>query len=157
MAKLCLTLCDSMVCSIPIFPILYCLLEFVQTHVHWVDDAIQPSHSRSLPSLALSLSQDQGLFKWVISLHQVSKVLGMIVCLFKMTAFGRGKEMKQRLIKKKIHLYNTFVHWYNIFKVLMFFPVHFSVCYSLALGVLPVWGVKGPEWLDMTLSNSESV
>ena len=54
----------------------HCLPEFAQTHVHWVGDAIQPSHPLSLPSPpALNLSQHQGLFKWVSSLHQVAKVL----------------------------------------------------------------------------------
>ena len=38
------TLCDPMDCSTPGFPALHCLPEFAQTHVHWVDDAIQPSH-----------------------------------------------------------------------------------------------------------------
>ena len=48
----------------------------VQTHVHQVSDAIQPSHPLSSPSpLAINLSQHQGLFKWVSSLHQVAKVL----------------------------------------------------------------------------------
>ena len=52
------------------------LLEFTQTHVHWVSDAIQPSHPLSSPSPpALHRSQHQGLFKWVSSLHQVAKVL----------------------------------------------------------------------------------
>ena len=52
------------------------LPEFTQTHVHWVSDAIQPSHPLSSPSPpALNLSQHQGLFKWVSSLHQVAKVL----------------------------------------------------------------------------------
>ena len=47
-----------------------------QTHVHWVGDAIQPFHPLSSPSPpALNLSQHQGLFKWVSSLHQVAKVL----------------------------------------------------------------------------------
>ena len=47
-----------------------------QTHVHCVSDAIQPSHPLSSPSPpALNLSQHQGLFKWVSSLHQVAKVL----------------------------------------------------------------------------------
>ena len=46
------------------------------THVHWVSDAIQPSHPLSSPSTpTLNLSQHQGLFKWVSSLHQVAKVL----------------------------------------------------------------------------------
>ena len=51
-------------------------LEFTQTHVHWVGDAIQPSHPLSSPSPpAFNLSQHQGLFKWVSSSHQVAKVL----------------------------------------------------------------------------------
>ena len=40
----CLTLCDPVGCSMPGFPVFYCLLEFVQTHVHRVSDVIQPSH-----------------------------------------------------------------------------------------------------------------
>ena len=56
--------------------VLHYLLEFAQTHVHWVSDAIQPSHPlSSLPPPALNLSQHQGLFQWVGSLHQAAKVL----------------------------------------------------------------------------------
>ena len=73
--KSCQTLCDPMNCRTSGFPVLHYLPEFAQTHVHWVDDAIQPSHSLSSPSLAPSLSQHQGLFQWVSSLHQVDKVL----------------------------------------------------------------------------------
>ena len=51
------------------------LQEFTQTHVHWISDAIQPSHPVSSPSPTLSLSQHQGLFQWVSSSHQVAKVL----------------------------------------------------------------------------------
>ena len=52
------------------------LLEFAQTHIHWVGDAIQPSHPlSSLSPPAFNLSQHQGLFKWVSSSHQVAKVL----------------------------------------------------------------------------------
>ena len=52
------------------------LPELTETHVHWVSDAIQPSHPLSSPSLpAFSLSQHQGLFKWVSSSHQVAKLL----------------------------------------------------------------------------------
>ena len=74
--KLCLTLCDLMDCSTPDFPVLSHFMEFAQIHVHWVSDAIQPSHllSSSSPP-AFSLSQHQGLFQWVDSLHQVAKVL----------------------------------------------------------------------------------
>ena len=60
--KLCLTLCDLMDCSTPSFPVLHYLLEFTQTHVHWVDDTIQPSHPLSSPfPSALNLSQHQGV------------------------------------------------------------------------------------------------
>ena len=51
------------------------LLELTQTYVYQVGDAIQPSHSLSSPSPPIfNLSQHQGLFKWVSSLHQVAKV-----------------------------------------------------------------------------------
>ena len=52
------------------------LPEFTQTHVHWVGDAIQLSHPLPSPSFpTFNLSQHQSLFKWVSSLHQVTKVL----------------------------------------------------------------------------------
>ena len=52
------------------------LPESTKTHVHWVGDAIQPSHSRSSPTYpAFNRSQHQGLFKWVISSHQGAKLL----------------------------------------------------------------------------------
>ena len=73
--KSCLTLCEPMDCSLPTFPVHYYLPELAQTYVHWVTDAIQPSHPLSSPSPAFSLSQHQGLFQWVSSLHQVAKVL----------------------------------------------------------------------------------
>ena len=57
------------------FPVLHYLPEFSQTQVHWVSDAIQPSHPLSpLSPPALSLSQHQVLFQWVGSSHQVSRV-----------------------------------------------------------------------------------
>ena len=74
-AQLCSTLCNPMNCSTPGFPVHHQLLESTQSHVHWVGDAIQPSHPLSSPSLALNLSQHQGLFQWVSSLHQVAKLL----------------------------------------------------------------------------------
>ena len=63
----CLTLCHPMDCSIPGLLVHHQLPEFTQTHIHWVSDAIQPSHPLSFPSLpAFNLSQHQGLFQWVI-------------------------------------------------------------------------------------------
>ena len=73
--KSCLTICDPMSYITPGFPVLHYLPEFAQTHVHWVSNAIQPSHPLLPPSSVLSLSQDQGLFQWVSSWHQVAKVL----------------------------------------------------------------------------------
>ena len=62
-------------CSTPGFPVHHQLPELTQTHVHWVSDAIQPSHALSSPSPpSLYLSQHQGLFQWVNLLHQVAKV-----------------------------------------------------------------------------------
>ena len=59
-------LCNPMNCSTPGFPVLHCLLEFAQTHVHWAGDSTQPSHPLSPPSPpALNLSQHQGHFQWL--------------------------------------------------------------------------------------------
>ena len=73
--QLCPTLCDPMDCSTPGFPVHHQLLELAQTLVHWVGDAIQPSHpvvpfSSHLPSFPAS-----GSFPVSRSLHQVAKVL----------------------------------------------------------------------------------
>ena len=71
-AQLCQTLCDPMDCSTPGFPVLHYLLEFAQSRVHWVGDAIQPSHPLLPPSPpALSLFQHQGLFQWISSQEHV--------------------------------------------------------------------------------------
>ena len=71
--KPCPTLSDPMDWG---FPVLHYLLELAQTHFHWVDDAIQPSHPL-LPRFppALSLSQHQGLFQWVSSSHQGANIV----------------------------------------------------------------------------------
>ena len=71
----CSTLCNPMDCSMAGLPVYHRFLEFTQTHAHSVCDAIQPSHPLSPPPPTFSLSQHQGLFKWVSSLHQVVKVL----------------------------------------------------------------------------------
>ena len=60
----CLTLCNPMDSSMPGFPVHHQLLELVQTYVHQVADAIQPSHPLLTPSPpAFNLSQHQGLFQ----------------------------------------------------------------------------------------------
>ena len=68
-AQSCPTLCNSMNRSTPGLPVHHQLPEFIQTHVHWVDDAIQPSHPLLSPSSpAPNPSQHLGLFRWV-NLH----------------------------------------------------------------------------------------
>ena len=67
--------------STPGLPVHHQLPEFTQTQVHQVGDAMQPSHPLSSPSPhALNLSQHQGLFQGVSSLHQVAKVLELQLC-----------------------------------------------------------------------------
>ena len=75
-AQSCPTLWDPMDYSMPGFPVHHQLPEPAQTHVHWVSDAIQPSHRLLSPSPPIfNLSQHQGLFQWVSSSYQVAKVL----------------------------------------------------------------------------------
>ena len=74
-AQSCPTLCDPVNRSTPGLPVHHQLPEFTQTHVHRVDDAIQPSHPlSSLSPPAPNPSQHQGLFQWVNSSHEVAKV-----------------------------------------------------------------------------------
>ena len=73
--QLCPTLCDPMNRSTPGLPVHHQLPEFNQTHVHRVNDAIQPSHPLLSPSPpAPKPSQHQGLFQWVNSSHELAKV-----------------------------------------------------------------------------------
>ena len=74
-AQSCPTLCDPMNCIMPGLPVHHQLLEFTQSHVHRVPDAIQPSHPRSSSSPAPKHSQHQSLFQWVNSSHEVAEVL----------------------------------------------------------------------------------
>ena len=93
--QLCLTLCDPMDCNMPSFPVYHQLPKLAQTHVHGVSDAIQPSHPLLSPSPpAFNLSQHQGLFQWVSSLHQVAKVLGVWTLA---SVLPMGKRLKMYL------------------------------------------------------------
>ena len=90
--KSCPTVCDLMDCSTPGFSVLHHLLEFVQTHVHCVDDVIQTSHPLSPPSpLTFNLSQHWGLFQSIpsqLSLNQVAKVIGASASVLPMNVWG---------------------------------------------------------------------
>ena len=75
-AQSCPTLWDPMDCSMAGFPVHHQLPELAQTHVHWVNEAIQACHPLSSPfPPVFNLSQHQGLFQWVSSLNQVAIVL----------------------------------------------------------------------------------
>ena len=89
-AQSCLTVYDPMKCSIPGFPVLQCLQEFAQIHVHWVSDAIQPSHPLPplllLPSVFPSIrvfSSESALhirwsMYWSFSIRPSNEYLGLI-------------------------------------------------------------------------------
>ena len=67
--QLCPTVCDPMNCSTPGLPVPHHFPMFVQVHVLWISDAIQPSHLLMLSSPALYLLQHQGLFQRVDCSH----------------------------------------------------------------------------------------
>ena len=71
------SLCNPMDCSTPGFPVHHQLLELAETHVHRVDDAIQPSHPLSSLSPALNLSQHQGLFQLTSSSPSGAQSIGV--------------------------------------------------------------------------------
>ena len=72
----CPTLCNPMDCSTSGLTVHHQLPESTQTYVHWVGDAIQPSHPLSSPSPpAPNPSKHQSLFQWISSSHEVAKVL----------------------------------------------------------------------------------
>ena len=76
LTKSCLTLCSPIDCSTPGFPVFHHLPEFSQTHVYWVSNAIQPSHSLLYPfPPTFSCSQIQGLSQTFGSLDQVTNIL----------------------------------------------------------------------------------
>ena len=82
-AQLCPTLCDPMDCCMQHFLVHPQRPELTQTHVHWVCNAIQPSHPLSSPSPpAFNLSQHQGLLHCVSCLHQLARVLELQHQLF---------------------------------------------------------------------------
>ena len=73
--KSCPALCNPWTAARQAFLSFTISREFTQTHVHWVSDAIQPSHVLPPPSLALNLSSIRVFFQWASSSHQVGKVL----------------------------------------------------------------------------------
>ena len=77
-------------CKKPGSFVLHYLPEFAQNHVHWVSDAIQPSHPLLPPSpFAFSLSQNRYLFQWVSSWHQAAKVLELQLSISPSNEYSR--------------------------------------------------------------------
>ena len=78
-------------CNMLGFPVPHHLSEFIQVHVHWIRDGIQPSHPLSPSSFsAFNLSQPQGLFQWAGCLHQMAKLLELQHQFFQWATQGRS-------------------------------------------------------------------
>ena len=95
-----------MECSAQGFPVLHCPLEFAQTHVHWVSDAIQPFPPLSSSSSALSLSQHQGLFQWVIRIVTIKSRWWNLITLLTLTPYKN--ELFPYLISYLSSLHNAY-------------------------------------------------
>ena len=77
--------------STPGLPVLHYLLDFAQSNIHWVSDAIQPSHPLLSPSPpTFNLSQHQGLFLWVGSSHQMASAAASVLPMNIQGWFPRG-------------------------------------------------------------------
>ena len=129
-------LCNSMDCSMPGLPVHHQLQKFTQTHVHWVGDAIQPSHLLSSPSPpTFNHSQQQDLFQWVSSSHQVAKVLEFQLhyqsfqWIFR-TDFQTRIDWFDLLVSKGLSrvFSNTIVQNYQFFSTQFFLWSSFLIC-----------------------------
>ena len=117
----CPPLCNLMDCSTPGLPVHHQLLEFTQTLVHWVSNAIQSSHPLSSPSpLTFNLSQHQGLFKTVSSSYQVARVL------------EQGKEL--------IHLLPSGIRSWSS-HLFLFFKFYWDINFHTALYKLKMYNI----------------
>ena len=120
----CPTLCNPVDCSTPGLPVHHQFPELAQTHVHRVGDAIQPSHPLLSPSLpAFNLSQLQGLFQGVSSLHQVAKLLELQHQSFQWTSKdfqGLIQHCLYRRCYKRLKHHTCFSQWSKLYHVLLF-------------------------------------
>ena len=135
--------------STPGLPVHHQLPEPTQTHVHWVGDAIQPSHPLSSPSPpALNLSQHQGLFKWVSSLHQVAKVLEFQLQHQSFQWTPRTDVLELNLEKNLLKSCPSMEE--AILKSVSFLPQkHLSYCWLILgcpYGGVCMWGRRGLQW-----------
>ena len=134
-AQSCLTLCNMVDCSKPGFPVHHQLLEFTQTHVHRLCDAIQPSHPLLSPSPpAFSLSQHQGLFQEVSSSHQVAKVLASTVLLMNIQGWSPlgwtgwiSSQFKGLSESSPTPQFKSINFWCSAFFIVQLWPPHMTV------------------------------
>ena len=138
--------------SIPGFPVHHQLPELTQTHVHWVSDAIQPSHPLLSPSLpAFNLSQHQGLFKWVSSSYQMAKVLefqlqhqsfqehpGLISFRMDWLDLLAVQETIKSLLQH--HSSKASILWHSAFFMVQLSHLYMTTGKTIALTILPIVG-----------------
>ena len=128
----CLTLCNPMDCSTPGFLVHHQLLELAQTHVHWVSDAIQPSHPLLSPSPpAFNLSQHQGLFQWVCSYGSILvKLKHICISLLFPTYWEESVDdvflQVQRTDRMSTRLFYLFLAFLSIWPNELFFLLHMA-------------------------------
>ena len=139
-------LCDSMDWSMTELPVSHYLLEFAKVPVHWVGDVIQPSLHLPASSFAFNLSQHQGLFQWVTSLHWVpkywsfsfnisssSEYSGLIS--FRMDRFDLLAVQGTLKSLLRYHSSKTSILWCSDFVVLQLSHLHMTTGKTIALTV----------------------
>ena len=160
-------------CSTSGFPVLHFLLEFAQTHVHWVDDAIQPSHPLSPPSPpAIKLSQYQGVFQGVGCLYHVpqyyrfsfsispsNEYSGLISfridCLLALLAVqGTLKSLLLREQKPQHHSLKASILWPSAFFMVQLWQLYMTTGKTIALTIQTFVGKVMSLLFDMYLGLS---
>ena len=148
---MCPPLCDPMDHSTPGFPVLPYLPEFTQTHEGWVDDAIQPPHSVSPPSLALSLSQHQGLIssesalciRWAVywsfsfRISPSNEYSGLIFFMMDWLDLLAVQGTLKSLLQHLNSVIQTFVYifLFTLFSIIDYYIEYSSLCYTVG----PYW------------------
>ena len=135
-AQSCPPLCDPMNHSTPGLPVHHQLPESTQTHVHWVSDAIQPSHPLSSPSPpAPNPSQHQGLFQWVNSSHEVALASYKRASLWPWYVWSMYHDGSEHSHVVR----NCFpAHWHLAFFISFFFLIISEFVFNLSSQVLDV-------------------
>ena len=133
-------------CCLPDPSILHYLPEFAQIHVHWVSDAIQPSHLLPPHPFAFNLSQHQGLFQWVTSSHWVPKYWSFsfsisssseysVLISFRMDRFDFLAVQGTLKSLLSYHSSKTSILWYSAFVMLQLSHLHMTTGKTIALTV----------------------